>query len=229
MRLLLCDDHLLLLEALAAALTARGHEIVGTVADPAAVAEAAERLAPDVCILDITFPTGDGIEAARELASRAPETKVLMLSATSDPTLVRAAFEVGALGFVQKDDSIEEIMTAVRRLEQGEVAIDPRLLRAVMREPRPASPTDRRSGDAMQLTPRETQVLAHLVAGDSTAEIGRALGVASSTARTHVQNVLIKLGVHSRLQAAAFAVSHGLVDEAAIGSGWSQGQQVRRA
>jgi two-component system, NarL family, nitrate/nitrite response regulator NarL len=219
-RLLLCDDHVLLLEALAVALTARGHEVVGTIADPADVAAAAERLAPDVCILDITFPTGDGIEAARELAARAPGTKVLMLSATADPAQVRAAFEVGAQGFVQKDDSIEEILTAVRRLEEGEVAIDPRLLRAVMRESRP-SPAGRRSGEAMQLTPRETQVLSHLVAGDTTAEIARALGVASSTARTHIQNVLIKLGVHSRLQAAAFAVNHGLVDEAAVNARWA--------
>jgi two-component system, NarL family, nitrate/nitrite response regulator NarL len=216
MRLLLCDDHVLLLEALAAALTTRGHEVVGTVADPGSVAEMAERLAPDVCILDITFPGGDGIQAAREIATRAPATKVLMLSATYDPALVRAAFEAGALGFVQKDESIEEILTAVRRLGEGEVAIDPRLLRAAMREPRPAQPPGRSGVDAMQLTPRETEVLVRLVAGDTTSEIGRALGVASSTARTHIQNVLIKLGVHSRLQAAAFAVRHGLVDENAV-------------
>src|SRR5882672_9892717 len=114
MRLLLCDDHVLLLEALAAALTTRGHEVVAIVADPSSVAETAERLAPDVCILDITFPGGDGIEAAREIATRAPTTKVLMLSAAYDPALVRAAFEAGALGFVQKDESIEEILTAVR-------------------------------------------------------------------------------------------------------------------
>ena len=215
MRLLLCDDHVLLLEALAAALTARGHEVVATVADPSSVAEVARRLAPDVCILDISFPDGDGIEAASEIATVAPDTKVLILSATYDPALVRAAFEVGALGFVQKDESLEEVLTAVRRLGEGEVAVDPRLLRAAMREPRAAPAPARRSVEAALLTPRETEVLVHLVAGDTTSEIGRALGVASSTARTHIQNVLIKLGVHSRLQAAAFAVRHGLVDETA--------------
>jgi two-component system nitrate/nitrite response regulator NarL len=226
MRLLLCDDHVLLMEALAVALTARGHEVVATVDDPGAVAEVAERLAPDVCILDITFPAGDGIEAVREIATRAPATKVLMLSAAYDPALVRAAFEAGALGFVQKDESIEEILTAVRHLSEGEVAIDPRLLRAAMREPRPTPAPGGRSVDAMQLTPRETEVLVHLVAGDTTGEIGRVLGVAPSTARTHIQNVLIKLGVHSRLQAAAFAVRHGLVGEAAA---TPRGQQVGRA
>ncbi len=229
MRLLLCDDHTLLLEALAAALTARGHDVVATVTDPAAVAEVAERLAPDVCILDITFPTGDGLEAARELAIRAPATKVLMLSATSDPALVRAAFEAGALGFVQKDESVQEILTALRHLDEGEVAIDPRLLRLAMREPRPAPAAAGRTADAMRLTARETQVLVHLVAGDTTAEIGRALGVASSTARTHIQNVLIKLGVHSRLQAAAFAVSHHMVDEGTLPDRWPPEQQSRRA
>jgi two-component system nitrate/nitrite response regulator NarL len=229
MRLLLCDDHALLLEALAVALTARGHDVVATVTDPGAVAEVAERCAPDVCILDIAFPSGDGLEAAREIADRSPATKVLILSATSDPALVRAAFEAGALGFVQKDESVEEILSALRRLGDGEIAIDPQLLRLAMRVPRPAPSDSGRMTDALRLTPRETQVLVHLVAGDTTAEIGRSLGVASSTARTHIQNVLIKLGVHSRLQATAFAVSHHLVDESALGARWPIEQQVRRA
>jgi two-component system, NarL family, nitrate/nitrite response regulator NarL len=229
MRLLLCDDHTLLLESLTAALTARGHEVVGTVTDPAAVAEVAARLAPDVCLLDLSFPTGDGLEAARELAARAPETKVLILSAAADPVMARAAFEAGALGFVQKDESVAEILSALRRLDEGEVAIDPRLLRLVMRQSGSAAAGEAQGPGPMRLTPRESQVLVHLVAGDTTTEIGRALGVAPSTARTHVQNVLIKLGVHSRLQAAAFAVSHHLVDEAALGSRWPAGQQVRPA
>jgi DNA-binding NarL/FixJ family response regulator len=228
MRLLLCDDHTLLLESLTAALTARGHDVVGTVTDPSVVAEAAERLSPDVCLLDLAFPGGDGLQAARELAARAPGTKVLVLSATNDPALVRAAFEAGVLGFVPKDESVAEILTALRRLDQGEVAIDPRLLRLVMRQPGPSQTEQGANPQMTRLTPRETQVLVHLVAGDTTSEIARALGIADSTARTHVQNVLVKLGVHTRLQATAYAVSHHLVDESALGARWPS-QQARRA
>jgi two-component system, NarL family, nitrate/nitrite response regulator NarL len=229
MRLLLCDDHRLLLESLTTALTAHGHDVVGTVTDPTLVAETAEQLNPDVCLLDLVFPGGDGLEAARELAVRAPSTKVLVLSATSDPALVRAAFEAGALGFVQKHESVAEILAALHRLDAGEVAIDPRLLRLVMRQSQPAAREDVGNAGPLRLTAREQQVLVHIVGGDTTAEIGRALGVAPSTARTHVQNVLVKLGVHSRLQAAAFAVRHHLVDESALGSRWPSEKQVRRA
>jgi two-component system nitrate/nitrite response regulator NarL len=213
MRLLLCDDHVMLLEALATALTAHGHEVVGTVADPGQAADLAARLEPDICILDIAFPSGDGIAALQEIVARAPSTKVLMLSATSDPAKVRAAFEAGATGFVKKDERIEEILAAVQRLQDGEVAVDPRLLRAAMRDGRDVASRGRLDGGLGHLTPRESEVLELLVAGSTTEEIGRAMGVATSTARTHIQNVLVKLGVHSRLQAAHFAVSHGLVEE----------------
>jgi two-component system, NarL family, nitrate/nitrite response regulator NarL len=227
-RLLLCDDHVMLLEALAATLAAHGHEVVATVADPERAADLAEQLEPDICILDIAFPSGDGISAVREIARRAPLTKVLMLSATSDPALVRAAFEAGATGFVKKDERIEEILGAVKRLQDGEVAVDPRLLRAAMRDGRQATPPGRLDGGLGHLTPRETEVLALLVTGSTTEEIGRVMGVATSTARTHIQNVLVKLGVHSRLQAAHFAVSHGLVEELDDGADWAYTPAVRQ-
>lgn len=229
MRLLLCDDHVMLLEALAAALTAQGHDVVATVADPDRVADTAEQVQPDICILDIAFPTGDGIAALREIVRRVPSTKVLMLSATSDPAQVRAAFEAGATGFVKKDERIEEILGAVTRLQDGEVAVDPRLLRAALRDVHPAAPRGGRDSGYGHLTPRETEVLALLVTGRTTEEIGRAMGVATSTARTHIQNILIKLGVHSRLQAAHFAVSHGLVEEPEPGARWEYAPSVRRA
>lgn len=229
MKLLLCDDHVMLLEALAAALTAHGHDVVATVDDPDRVADLAEQLEPDICILDIAFPRGDGISALREIVRRAPSTKVLMLSATSDPAQVRAAFEAGANGFVKKDERIEEVLAAVQRLADGEVAVDPRLLRAAMRDGN--RPAPRGGGDVGfgHLTPRETEVLALIVTGRTTEQIGQAMGVATSTARTHIQNILIKLGVHSRLQAAYFAVSHGLVEEPAGEPRGADAPSLRRA
>jgi two-component system, NarL family, nitrate/nitrite response regulator NarL len=228
-RLLLCDDHVMLLEALAAALAAHGHDVVVTVSDPALVPDLVEQTQPDICILDISFPSGDGISALREILARAPATKILMLSATSDLALVRAAFEAGATGFVKKDERIEEILAAVQRLQDGEVAVDPRLLRAALRDGHQTAAQGGRGAGFGHLTPRETEVLSLLVSGRTTVEIGRSMGVATSTARTHIQNVLVKLGVHSRLQAAAYAVSHGLVEEPEAGTRWAYAPSVRRA
>lgn len=211
MSLMLCDDHLLLLETLASALTARGQEVVAIVTHPAEAVSAAVELHPDVCLLDVYFPDGDGIEVAREIAHRAPATKVLMLSASSDPAVVRKAFDAGALGFVQKDDDIDAILSALEQVARDEVALQPRLLRAVMQPT--SGETQRRPAPAEHwLTAREREVLLRLVAGDSTAVIATRLGMATSTTRTHIQNVLVKLGVHTRLQAVALATSRNLVE-----------------
>jgi two-component system nitrate/nitrite response regulator NarL len=134
-----------------------------------------------------------------------------MLSARIDPLLVRAALAVGAAGFVGKDESVAGILRALERVAAGDIAIDPVLLRAAVRA-RPASggpPGQRLS----ILSGRERQVLRGIVAGRSTKEIARAMGVSTSTAGTHVQNVLTKLGVHSRLQVVALVVREGLADE----------------
>jgi two-component system nitrate/nitrite response regulator NarL len=210
MSLLLCDDHLLLLDALAAALSARGQQVLAVVTHPGEVAEAAAQLDPDVCLLDVYFPDGDGIQAAREVRRRAPRTRVLMLSASSNPDIVRDAFAAGAVGFVQKDEDIDAILAAVAMASKDEVVLRPGLLHAVLR---PSPEEGRRAGpDQHWLTARETDVLSRLVAGESTSTIAKGLGMATSTTRTHIQNVLVKLGVHSRLQAVAYATSHRLLD-----------------
>lgn len=210
MSLLLCDDHLLLLEALASALTARGQEVVATLTRPSDVADAAAALDPDVCLLDVYFPDGDGIQAVREVQRRAPRTKVLMLSASNDPAVVRDALDAGALGFVQKDADIDAILTAVEQVGRDEISLRPGLLRAVI-HPTHAEPRPRPGPVEHWLTDRERDVLTRLVAGESTESIAAGLGMATSTTRTHIQNVLVKLGVHSRLQAVAYATANHLV------------------
>lgn len=215
MSLLLCDDHLLLLEALAGALSARGQEVVATLTHPADVADAAAALDPDVCLLDVYFPDGDGIQAAREVQRRAPRTKVLMLSASSNPDVVRDAFAAGAVGFVQKDEDIESILAAVDMASRDEVVLRPGLLHAVL-VPDKTEPGRGSRPDQYWLTERERGVLARLVAGESTSIIASELGMATSTTRTHIQNVLVKLGVHSRLQAVAYATSHHLLDDSRL-------------
>ena len=210
MRILLCDDHRLLVEAFAAALQAHGHEVVAVATNPEDGYRAAVEHDPDLCVLDVMFPEGSGLEAAGRITA-GKRCKVLMLSARSDPDLVNAALQAGASGFVLKDESIEGILRALDRLAAGEIAVDRDLLRAAIRTP--ARPDRGELLPLRFLTSREREALRRIAEGQSTKEIAQSMHVAQSTARTHVQNVLTKLGVRSRLQAAALVARGGLADE----------------
>jgi two-component system, NarL family, nitrate/nitrite response regulator NarL len=210
-RILLCDDHRLLGEAFATALRTHGYEVVAVTVTPEAGYRAVLEHDPDVCVLDLYFPDGSGLEAAVKITSSGRPCKVLMLSACSDPDLINAALAAGAAGFVLKDESIGGILRALDRLAAGEVAVDPALQRAAISTRTASRRTE--SERLRFLTPREREALRRLAEGESTKEIARAMHVAHSTARTHVQNVLTKLGVRSRLQAAALVAKEGLSGE----------------
>jgi DNA-binding NarL/FixJ family response regulator len=201
MRVVLCDDHALLLDALGASLVTHGHTVVFAATEPGAAVEAVRDHRPDLLLLDAYFPAGSGLEAAATVTREVPETKVVFLSASTDPDLVSAALESGAVGFVRKDHGLERILRALDRVEAGEIVMEAQLFRAVVARTREPERHDVR-WLAQFLTEREREVLARIVAGESTDQMARAMEVARSTARTHVQNVLQKLGVHSRLQAA---------------------------
>jgi two-component system nitrate/nitrite response regulator NarL len=211
MRIVLCDDHTLLVEAFRTALQSAGHEVVAVASTPEGGHRAVLEHDPDVCLLDVVFPAGSGLDAAARIAAGRTGCRVLMLSARADPLLVQAALAAGAAGFVLKDESIAGILRALDRVAAGDVAIDPALLRAAVRaRPIAGGPAGQRLS---VLSGRERQVLRGIVAGRSTKEIARSMGVSTSTAGTHVQNVLTKLGVHSRLQAVALVAREGLADE----------------
>jgi two-component system nitrate/nitrite response regulator NarL len=210
MRIVLCDDHRLLIEAFRTALQFAGHAVVALAETPEDGHRAVLEHDPDVCLLDVVFPAGSGLDAAARIAADRPSCRVIMLSARSDPLLVQAALAAGADGFLLKDESIAGILLALDRVAAGDVAIDPTLLRAAVR----ARPAGGPPGDRLRrLSGREREVLRGVVAGRSTKEIARAMGVSTSTAGTHVQNVLTKLGVHSRLQAVALVAREGLAAE----------------
>lgn len=210
MRIVLCDDHRLLVEAFATALRGYGYDVVAMAATPEDGYEAVLEHEPDVCVLDLFFPGGSGLDAAKRITSAKPACKVLILSARSDPDLVLAALAAGASGFVLKAHSIEGIVRAICSVGAGETAVDPQLLRAAIRLPQRRQVGSER---LRFLTRREREALRRIAEGESTKEIARAMHVSLSTARTHVQNVLTKLGVRSRLQAAALIAREGLVDE----------------
>jgi two-component system nitrate/nitrite response regulator NarL len=210
MRLVLCDDNRILGDALAAALRARGHQVMAiTTSVAGGIAAVGEHL-PDACLLDLRFPSGeDGLTAARAIRLRYPDTAVVILSGTSDPAAAWEARELGVAGFLSKDQNVCQIAHALDMVASGRRVFDPRL-------PSHAGPVvPRRAHPLYELTPRESEVLRRIVAGQSTGQMATEMNIAASTLRTYVKNLLTKLGTHSRLQAAALASREGLLPELA--------------
>jgi two-component system, NarL family, nitrate/nitrite response regulator NarL len=209
MRIVLCDDHQLLMDAFATALTGRGHQVVATALTPAAGITAVLDHRPDVCIMDIGFPQGSGLLATTEICGLDDGVKVLVLSGSTDPSAVRAALDAGAVGFVPKRASIEGLLHALEQVADGEVGMEPSLLLAAVHAQPAHSPAD----TTRFLTPRESEVLLRISEGESTKEIARSMGVSYSTARTHIQNAMSKLRVSSRLQASALISRENLAPQ----------------
>jgi two-component system, NarL family, nitrate/nitrite response regulator NarL len=204
MRLVLCDDHRLLLEALSTALSARGWIVEATASTPEDAVAAVELHDPDLLVTDLEFPLGTSLDAVRTVVERHPRTKVVILAGDDAPDLVREALDIGVVGYTRKDQSLRAIGEVLERVERGKLAVDPALLHHLaVRTSDPATPPS----PLGSLTPREQRVLELLVEGQNTAEIVAQLHISDSTARTHVQSILSKLGVHSRLQ--AVALLHG--------------------
>jgi len=199
MRLVLCDDHEVLAQALAVALEARGHQVLAVTTTPAAGVAAVAAFRPDVCLLDLRFPEdGNGLDAARAIGQQYPETKVLVLSGAADPQTVDEAAKAGVAGYITKDQRVSEISGALEMIAVGMTVFNLGLQSR-------GSDEGRHRGGLDALTPREKEVLTRIVAGESTVLIARAMGVTTGTVRIYIGNVLAKLGVHSRLQAAALA------------------------
>lgn len=199
MRILLCDSHRLLVEALAASLRNSGHDVVAVTTLPEEALDAAVEQDPDVCLLDVFFPGGAGITTIESIRATT-RSKVLVLSARCDEDAVCAALAAGAGGYIGKNQGIDDVLRSLELVCAGEVIM-----------PVETSPPSRGPGRPQPpeltalrfLTTREREALRLIAEGESTKEIAQSMNVAYSTARTHVQNVLTKLGVRSRLQAAA--------------------------
>lgn len=206
MKIVVCDDHRLLLESLATALAGHGCQVEAAVTTPADAVRAVATHDPDVLLIDVTFPEGSGIDAARQVVHQHPRTKVVMITGEEAPEPLRAALDAGVSGYLRKGQRVEAVLAALHTALGGELAVERELLHQVRRDV-PSLPRQRTPLDG--LTPRELRVLHLLVDGRSTSEMVRQLGVSQSTVRTHVQNILAKLGVHSRLQAVALLTREG--------------------
>jgi two-component system, NarL family, nitrate/nitrite response regulator NarL len=204
-RVLLCDDHRLFVEPLSAVLVAHGYEprVVTTLAG---AREAIDDFEPDLCVMDLSLPDGSGLDGVAEIRRHRPACRVVVLSGSVDRRDEAAAVAAGAEGFLSKAQPMAAILTALQRTQAGHRPAPPSW--SV-----PAAEPDghRRVRELVaRLTQREREVLDRLVEAADTLEIAKALGVAPSTARSHLQNVLVKLGVHNRLQAVSLVVEAGM-------------------
>jgi two-component system, NarL family, nitrate/nitrite response regulator NarL len=206
--IVLGDDHAVFLDALSSVLTSQGC-VVTTAATVAETVTAVRVRNPDVCLIDRHFAGDDGIGALPQLAEASPDTKVLVLSADGDGDAIMRAMRSGAAGYVHKTRGVSVLKDTIDRVLRGEVVVEVPSVSTMQ-------PQLARQRDAVRLaaylTGRERQCLELLVDGCDTAAMVSELGVSAATVRTHVQSLLGKLGVHSRLEAAAFAVQHGLLE-----------------
>jgi DNA-binding NarL/FixJ family response regulator len=213
---LLCDDQALVRVGLRKILEAEDDlEVVGEVGDGEDAVTEAQRLKPDIVLMDIRMPVLDGIEATRRIVKTQPDSRVVVLTTFGLDGYVYDALRVGASGFMLKDAPPEEIVAAVRIVANGDALLAPAVTRAVIQEfaNRSPAPAPMALPPALEeLTPREREVLELLSRGMSNPEICAQLVVSEATAKTHVARILQKLGLRDRIQAVIYAYETGLVE-----------------
>jgi NarL family two-component system response regulator LiaR len=210
-RVLLVDDHAVVRTGLRTFFDLQPDiEVVGEAADGSEGVAMARRLEPDVVLMDLLMPNMDGITAISRIKAERTETEIVTMTSFIEEEKVTSALEAGASGYVLKDAEAEEVAAAVRAAYAGEVHLDPAVARLLAQRMRTKkSPED----DLVEpLTDREKDVLRLLGQGMSNKEIGAALFITERTARTYVSNILGKLGLASRTQAALYAVEHKLTE-----------------
>jgi len=209
-RVLIADDHAVVRQGLRTFLQLQEDiEVVGEAADGAEAVRLAGELVPDVVVMDLVMPVKDGIEATREIKTLSPTTRVLVLTSFADDDKVLAAVKAGAAGYLLKDVQPAELGDAIRTIYRGEALLHPAVAGKLMRE---VAEGKRTAADPSALTEREMDVLRLITKGMSNREIALDLGVAEKTVKTHVSNILQKLHLADRTQAALYAVRQHLVD-----------------
>lgn len=210
-RILLVDDHSVVRQGLKMFLALDPDlEVVGEAGNGAEALQLARELKPDVVLMDLLMPVMDGITATAAIHQALPDTEVIALTSVLEDASVTGAVRAGAIGYLLKDTQADELVRAIRAAAAGQVQLSPQALARLMREVRaPESPE--------KLTGRETDVLRLLAQGLSNKEIARDLSIGEKTVKTHVSNILSKLGVSSRTQAALYAVQIGLVGNKTTG------------
>ena len=220
--MLVVDDHPVVRQGLRTFLDLQPDmTVVGEAADGASCVELAATLEPDVILLDLRMPGGDGVAALHGLAERGSTARVLVITSFTEPAAVLPAVRAGAAGYVYKDIDPPALAAAIRSVHAGHVLLHPEVARLLA--------AGEGQSLSAQLTPRELDVLTQLAMGQSNREIARALFLSEKTVKTHVSAILTKLGVQDRTQAALHAVRAGLLaQETRAGAGETGASQSIR-
>ncbi|WP_083983407.1 response regulator [Actinomadura hibisca] len=209
-RVLIADDHPIVRQGLRTFLGVQADiEVVGEAEDGVSAVSLAESLEPDIVLMDLKMPGADGLAALTELRARGVRARVLVLTSVTERGHVLPAVQAGAAGYLYKDVEPRALVQAIKAVHDGHVLLAPDAAEAMVRAEQAG--TDER-GPAT-LTEREREVLVQIARGRSNREIARALVVSEKTVKTHVSNLLMKLGVQDRTQAALYAVRHGLAGD----------------
>lgn len=208
-RVAMVDDHLVLVDALRMIVqTQKDMVVVETGGTCAECLELVARCKPQVLLLDVRLPDGDGIDLVPAIKSISPDTNILVLTSLSDEPTLQRAMQAGVSGFASKSRNLVEVLQSIRKAAAGEMAIPTGLLLGLLNR----TPHVPCAAPAEPLTAREREILRLLSIGKSNEEISTSLCIAPWTVRTHVRNLLQKLGVHSRLQAVSYALHCGLIE-----------------
>jgi len=217
-RVVLADDQRIVREGLALVIgTLDGVELVGTAADGAEAVAAALEHAPDVLVMDLRMPVMDGTAATRAIREQAPAVRVLVLTTYADDASLLPALQAGALGYLTKDASAEDIEAAIRAVHEGRTHLDPAVQQRLVELATVGAGADAGSGAGAppaegldDLTPREVEVLRLIAAGRNNAEIADDLVLSAATVKTHINRIFAKTGARDRAQAIRYALDRGL-------------------
>jgi len=214
LRILIADDHELVRHGIRSILRAhQGWNVVGEAVDGVQAARMTQNLRPHVLIMDVTMPNLDGLETTRQIMSKAPETKILILTMHESDQMVRRILEAGARGYVLKSDLAGQLVRAVREVSQGRTFLTPKVSDIVLRGFLNDEKKGRSAADSEAvLTPRENEILRLLAGGKSNKEISAALGITVRTVETHRAKIMLKLEVHSIAELIHYALGKGMTD-----------------
>jgi two-component system response regulator DevR len=210
LRVLLVDDHEVVRLGLLTLLEdVSWVEVMGEAGSASEAVSAVAELSPDVVIMDIRMPGGSGLEACQQITKQWPQVKVIMLTSYADDDLIFRALQAGASGYVLKQVGNRSLIDALGAVRRGEALLDPAVTQKVISRVREAERA-RQAAAFRELSDREMEILAQVARGKSNAQIAGSLSLAEKTVRNHVSAILLKLGLSNRVEAATYAVRHGI-------------------
>jgi two-component system, NarL family, nitrate/nitrite response regulator NarL len=213
-RILLVDDHSLFRSGIKSLLESQEEfEVIGEASDGLEGVKRAKQLKPDLVLMDLHMPGTSGLEALHMLSEDLPDTKVLMLTVSEDAQDLMQALQSGARGYLLKNIEIDFLVDSIHKAINGESVMSPQLSSALIDAIRKPIIKDEPDKQVIKLTPRESEIIGMLAGGESNKSIARTLDLAESTVKIHVQGILRKLNISSRVQAAVYASEHGLIPD----------------